>query len=73
MLLLLAAAFLGLLKKDQGPRAQQLGPVVDSGDGYRHAGNHHRDVLTILPTSFLMHQALGPPVQMLVGLLGYTR
>jgi hypothetical protein len=39
-----ATTFLGLIKKT-GHRAQQLGPVVDSG-GSRHAGNCHRDVLT---------------------------
>ncbi len=52
-----AATFLVLMKKT-GHRAQQLGPVVDSGAS-RHAGNCHRDVLTFLPTSFLMHPAIG--------------
>ena len=59
---------MGLIKKT-GHRAQQLGPVVDSGAG-RHAGNCHRDVLTFLPTSFLMHPAIGPPVTMPAVLLG---
>jgi hypothetical protein len=63
-----AATFLGLIKKT-GHRAQQVGPVVDSGAG-RHAGNCHRDVLTFLPTSFLMHPAIGPPVTMPAVLLG---
>ncbi len=63
-----AATFLGLIKKT-GHRAQQLGPVVDSGDSL-HAGNRHRDVLTFLPTSFLMHPGIGPPVTMPTVLLG---
>jgi hypothetical protein len=63
-----AATFLGLIKKT-GHCAQQLGPVVDSGAS-RHAGNCQRDVLTFLPTSFLMHPAIGPPVTMPAVLLG---
>jgi hypothetical protein len=51
------ATFLGLIKKT-GHRDQQLGPVVDSGASH-HAGNCHRDVLTFLPTSFLMYPAIG--------------
>ena len=58
-----------LLKKDRGTRAPQLGPVVDSGAS-RHAGNHYHDVLTILPTSFLMYPDIGPPVKSPVVLLG---
>jgi hypothetical protein len=52
-----ATTFLGLIKKT-GHRAQQVGPVIDSGAS-RHAGNCHRDVLTFLPTSFLMYPAIG--------------
>jgi hypothetical protein len=63
-----AAAFLGLLKKP-GHYNQPLGPVIDSGAS-RHAGNQKRDVLTFLPTSFLMHPAIGPPVTMPAVLLG---
>jgi hypothetical protein len=59
---------LGLIKKTDY-RAQQLGPVVDSGAS-RHAGNCERNVLTFLPTSFLMHPAIGPPVTMPAVLLG---
>jgi hypothetical protein len=63
-----AATFLSFIK--EGHRAQQqLGPVVDSGAS-RHAGNCYRDVLTCLPTSFLMHPAIGPSVTMPSVLLG---
>ncbi len=62
------ATFLGLIKKT-GHYVQQLGPVVDSVAS-RHAGNCHRDVLTFLPTSFLMQPAIGPPVTMTVVFLG---
>ncbi len=58
-----AATFLGLIKKGHRAHKQQLGPAVDSGAS-RHAGNFHRDVLTFLPTSFLMHPAIGPSVTM---------
>ncbi len=63
-----AATFLGLIKKT-GHLTQQIGPVVDSGASH-HTGNCHRDVLTFLPTSFLMHPAIGPPVTMPAVLLG---
>jgi hypothetical protein len=63
-----AATFLGLIKKT-GHHVQQSGPVVDSGASH-HVGNCHRDVLTFLPTSFLMHLAIGPPVTMPTVLLG---
>jgi hypothetical protein len=63
-----ATTFLGLIKKT-GHHDQQLGPVVDSGAGL-HAGNCHRDVLIFLPTSFLMHPAIGPSVTMPKVLLG---
>jgi hypothetical protein len=62
------ATFLGLIKKT-GHRVQQLGPVVDSGAS-RHTNNCHRDVLTFLPTSFLMNPAIGPSVTMPAVLLG---
>ena len=65
------ATLLGSLKKGQGHRAQQPDPVIDS-DATRHVGNHRRDVLTFLPTSFLMHPAIGPPVTMPAVLLGVT-
>ncbi len=43
--------------------------MIDSGAG-RHSGNCHRDVLTFLPTSFLMNPAIGPPVTIPAVLLG---
>ena len=48
--------FLSSLKKRHDSRANQLGPLVDSGAS-RHAGNCYNDVLTFLPTSFRMHPA----------------
>ena len=63
------AILLGSLKKDQGHRAQQVLPVVDS-DSTRHVGNLLRDVLTFLSTSFLMYPTIGPPVTMPAVLLG---
>ena len=61
--------FLGLFKKDQGHHTQQLGPVVDS-DTSHHTGNPQCDVLTFLPTSFLMNPVIGSPVTIPVVLLG---
>jgi hypothetical protein len=63
-----ATTFLCLIKKT-GHHTQQVGPVIDSGASH-HTGNCHRDVLTFLPTSFLMYPAIGPPVTMPAVLLG---
>ncbi len=66
-----SVTFLGLIKK--GHHTQLLGPVVDTSvdpGASRHVGNCHRDVLTFLPTSFLMYPTIGTPVTMSVVLLG---
>jgi hypothetical protein len=65
-----AAAFLGLLKKDQGPRAQQLGPVVDSAPAVMPVTITVMFLQLQVSTSFLMHPAIGPPVKMPAVFLG---